>query len=117
MKEIEQVYHNDFGIAFYWIKEKETITDRIQVVFKDVGLYLQHCELRKFKYIVETACIEHKCNTCIYNNSCRKVLLKTPSDTIDLAVTYKELINIKDLLNGTLFNLQVSSYISELCKN
>ena len=48
MREIEQLYHNNFGIAFYWKKDNEIITDKIQLVFKETGFYFTVQELNYF---------------------------------------------------------------------
>jgi hypothetical protein len=39
MREIEQIYHNNFGIAFYWKDHNTTISDKVQLVFKETGFY------------------------------------------------------------------------------
>jgi len=48
---------------------------------------------------------------------CHKFLLKTPFEAIELAVTEKEVYQIKDLVQGTLFQLNLNKYLRELCKN
>ncbi|KAF2514513.1 hypothetical protein E0W68_13655 [Flavobacterium salilacus subsp. salilacus] len=117
MKEIEQIYHNEFGVAFHWIKNDAVLTERVQLIFKETGFYLEHHELDEFKMLVNATCAQYNCNDCCYRQACQRVLLKTPVSEVDLAVTQKELYLIKDLMEGTLFNLNLSYYIKELCSN
>jgi hypothetical protein len=44
-------------------------------------------------------------------------LLKTPLKEIDLAVSKSELMQIKDLIEGTLFTMELMEYIDNICKN
>lgn len=116
MKEIEQIYFNDFGVAFYWKKEDLIIKDRIQIVFKETGFYFSVQEVRQFCAIINE--MAHKpCSDCSYRNKCHKFLLKTPLLEVDLAVSQQELSDIKDLLEGTLFTIGLFDYINDVCKN
>ncbi|BFM42549.1 hypothetical protein CFS9_11900 [Flavobacterium sp. CFS9] len=112
MREIEQLYHNNFGIAFYWKKENETITDKVQLVFKETGFYFTVQELNYFCDLIEDSMIENACcEACELKNSCHKFLLKTPCAAIDLAVSIKELKSIKDLVEGSLFRIELDEYV------
>lgn len=112
MREIEQLYHNNFGIAFYWKKENETITDKIQLVFKETGFYFTVQELNHFCDLIEDSLIENACcEACELANSCHKFLLKTPCAAIDLAVSVRELKSIKDLVEGSLFRIELDEYV------
>ena len=115
MKEIEQIYYNDFGVAFYWRKNEQVIKDRVQIVFKETGFYFSVNEIKDFACIVNDMSNRPCCNEC--RNKCNKFLLKTPVREIDLAVSHSELSDIKDLLEGTLFNIELFGYISDVCKN
>lgn len=117
MKEIEQIYHNDFGVAFHWIKNSRVLNERVQLVFKETGFYLEFHELDEFKLLLQATLSQYQCNSCVYKQSCRKMLLKTPIEGVDLAVNPKELHLIKDLVEGTLFNLSLDTYINNLCSN
>ncbi|AXG73613.1 hypothetical protein DVK85_04955 [Flavobacterium arcticum] len=117
MKEIEQIYHNDFGVAFHWVKDDEVLTSRVQLIFKETGFYLEPHELDEFKMLVNATCTQYDCSDCFYKQSCHKMLLKTPINEVDLAVTQKELYLIKDLMEGALFNLNLNNYINNLSSN
>jgi hypothetical protein len=112
MREIEQIYHNTFGIAFYWKKENETILDKVQLVFKETGFYLTVSELNQFCDLIEDSMIENACcEACELKNACHKFLLKTPCVQIDLAVSMTELKSIKDLVEGSLFRIDLDEYV------
>ena len=117
MKEIEQVYHNDFGVAFYWKIDGKVYKERIQLVFKETGFYFTADEIMQFSFLVNDMAEKNGCCECGYRNKCHRFLLKTPVREVDLAVTQDEILNIKDLLEGTLFNIELMSYINNLCRN
>lgn len=112
MKEIEQIYHNDFGIAFYWIKEGVTLSDKIQLVFKETGFYFTMAELKLFYSLIENNMSDRACcDDCAMKRNCQKFLLKTPCSQIDLAVSITELKCIKDLIEGALFTIALKEYV------
>lgn len=117
MKEIEQIYHNDFGVAFHWKKNNVLLKERIQLVFKETGFYLSLNEMREFANITGKACLNMGCGECGFRNKCHRFLLKTPFKEIDLAVSGNELLQIKDLIEGALFNMELSQYLDGVCRN
>lgn len=116
MTEIEQLYHNDMGVAFHWIKEGVVLKDKVQIVFKETGIYLSLKEIKQFAGIIDATCNEVKCASCRYNG-CHKFLLKTPLKQLDLAVCKNELMQIKDLVQGTLFYAQLTDYLDNIFRN
>jgi len=116
MDEIKQLYYNTFGVSFYWVKEGKPLSRRIQVVFKDTGLYLTAEQVVEFADIIKN-CGGGNCASCSMSKCCRKFLLKTPVPEIDLAVDYNEFIQIKDLIDGTLFKIDLYNYINRDCLN
>lgn len=115
MKDIKQLYYNTFGVSFYWEKEGKTIDKRVQVVFKDVGMYLTPEQLTEFAEMI-TECENSRCAGC-RKACCRKFLLKTPVPEVDLAVDHTELEKIKDLVEGTIFNIGLYNYLNNECFN
>lgn len=116
MNEIEQLYHNDMGVAFHWIKQGVVLKDKVQIVFKETGFYFSVNEIKQFANIIDKTCNEVKCAGCRYSG-CHKFLLKTPLQQLDLAVCQNELMQIKDLVQGTLFHIQLSEYLNTTCLN
>lgn len=117
MKEIEQIYFNDFGVAFHWKKEKKVLKSKVQLVFKETGFYLSKEELNIFADNIDITCNELSCGSCEFKRKCHKFLLKTPLQQIDLAVSMDELLQIKDLVEGTIFQIQLKDYLDEVCQN
>lgn len=116
MKDIQQLYYNTFGVSFYWVKEGKTLSQRIQMVFKDTGMYLTAEQVLEFSGLIKE-CGNSNCASCSLKACCRKFLLKTPVPEIDLAVDYNEYLQIKDLIDGTLFKIDLYSYITKECLN
>lgn len=117
MKDIAQLYYNNFGVAFYWRKGGELLTDRVQMVFKETGFYLTENQLRSFADTISNSCPDDCCEGCGIKMQCHKFLLKTPIPEIDMAVTLNEYLQIKDLVSGALFNIDLMSYLNDICKN
>lgn len=117
MDNVETIYINDFGVAFYWRKEDEVLTDRVQIVFKETGFYLSKAEIRKFSGMIGDACSKQDCGSCCARGRCHRFLLKTPLREIDLAVSSGELTKIKDLIEGTLFHLELYDYLNTVGRN
>jgi hypothetical protein len=117
MKQVEQLYYNDFGVAFFWKKNDVVLKDKVQLVFKETGFYLSGTEVQEFAVIIDDTVAEMRCSGCCHRGYCRKFLLKTPLNQVDLAVTRKELFRIKDLVEGALFHAQLFDYLDDLCMN
>lgn len=118
MRQIEQIYVNETGMAFFWRQQDTLISDKVQLVFKETGFYFSHDELREFMLLIEDSCIRNTaCESCAMKNKCHKFLLKTPVSQIDLAVSMKELEGIRDLVEGTLFKIDLHDFIFGIGRN
>ncbi|MES2545219.1 MAG: hypothetical protein V4548_10065 [Bacteroidota bacterium] len=117
MKEIERIYFNDFGVAFYWKKQNTILLDKIQLVFKETGLYVTFPELIAFRKLIDDSVKDNCCQGCDLRNNCGKFLLKTPFAQVDLAFSTKELDSIKDLVEGTLFQINLNEFINGVGMN
>lgn len=112
MKDIEQIYRNNFGISFYWKEGNEIISDKIQLLFKQMGFYFSIQELNEFHDLIEDCVIDHNdYDTRGLKRAFDKFLLKTPYVAIDLEISPIELNSIKDLVEGSLFRLKLNEYI------
>lgn len=118
MRGIEQIYYNDFGMAFYWKEKNAVKTKHIQMVFKETGFYFSVSELQHFAVLIEESSKRNNCcENCEMKNNCAKFLLKTPVSQIDLAVSMNELDCIKDLVEGTLFKIKLAEYLYGVGRN
>jgi len=87
------------------------------VVFKETGFCLTKHQLREFAETINSSCPEDACEGCGMKMQCHKFLLKTPIAEIDLAVTFNDYLQIKDLVSGALFNIDLMGYLNDVCKN
>lgn len=110
MKHINIIYRNESGISFYWKTTNDSIL-KAQVVFRDIGFYFTVDQLKTFAFQTQAAKSQHKCKDCINPKECRSLLLKTPSDCIDLAVNKQELEDIQDLLDQTILRMEAQAYM------
>lgn len=118
MKQIEQIYVNDMGMAFFWKQQETVIQDKVQLVFKETGFYFSVDELQRFMVLIKESCRRnHTCESCAIKSQCHKFLLKTPVAQIDLAVSMKELDGIRDLVEGALFKIELYGFISGVGRN
>ncbi len=112
MNSIQHIYINSWGTSFYWKKENNLLLDRVQLVFRETGFYLTKEELHHFNYCIQESFMLNKgCNECELKNKCHRFLLKTPCSQIDLAVSMQELHAVKDLVEGTLFKMNLNDYL------
>lgn len=115
MDGIKKIYDNNIGISFHW---KETKSNLIQLIFRDIGFHLTESEIELFLDKVIDSKIQRSCATrCSRGKNCRSILLQTPSDKVSVAVSSVELGQIDDLLKGTLFQLRMNNYLNDICKN
>ena len=118
MEGIATVYDNDFGMAFYWKNGSKVKKDKVQLVFKETGLHLNLEELYQFHTLIAESCNENlSCTQCDMEHQCHKFLLKTPCPQIDFAVSMRELNAIKDLVEGTLFKINLDDYVLGVGRN
>lgn len=118
MQNIDLIYNNPFGIAFYWKEESITCYSKIQLIFRDIGFLITKEELHLFsKSIKKTMASCSLCECCSEKESCRALLLNTPAKQVSLAVSLKELKDIQDLVDGTLFQINLEGYIKDMTSN
>ena len=112
MADIKQIYFNDFGTSFYWMKDNKVVADKIQLIFRETGFYFSREELYDFKdCIQESYSLNKDCADCQLKRYCQQFLLKTPCSQIDLAMTMEELNKVEDLVEGTLFKINLEDYL------
>lgn len=106
MDDIHTIYYNNFGIAFQWKRNLGKNIHKVQLVFRDTGLFLSKEELVLFnKQIRSTLLGSKKCNNCTSKNTCRSTLLETPISQVSFAVSKNDLLELENLVEGTIFQL------------
>lgn len=114
MDDINTIYYNEFGIAFQWKRGFAKDFKRVQMVFRNTGLFLSPVELIQFsENINESLNRPHLCKDCKNNESCKSLLLETPIPQISFSMSYIELNNMQDLVRGTLFQLGLDNMLGE----
>ena len=115
MNDIVTIYYNSFGVAFYWKKNKAPDTSKIQIIFRDTGFLITPQELQEFsRQIIQARTEGIGCKNCPQNETCRSWLVNTPAEQITLAVSLKELDAIQDLIEGTVFQLNLNTILGKL---
>ena len=116
-QDIYPIYNNSFGMAFQWKRGASKTNGKVQIVFRDTGLLLSRDELQQFFENVQ--CTKNSCAPCNSRcgTDCRALLLDTPASQVSLAVSERELDAIEDLIQGPLFQLDLSTYINGICND
>lgn len=117
MNAIDKIYSNELGISFFWKEEKHVSMAKVQLVFRDIGFLLTLNELKDFSNSCTTTIESQCCNQCQSPQNCRSLLLRTPSDKIDLAVNREELHQIQELINGTIYRVELQNWLKNLPLN
>ena len=119
MDDIIPIYSNEFGMSFKWKKFTLKDVKKIQLVFKDTGLFITLEELASFsENIMNTLGSNYlQCQGCSKSESCKKLLLNTPAMQLTLALDTTELFAMKDLVEGTIFQLDLGNYLDSICSN
>ncbi len=117
MNAIDKIYSNEVGISFFWKKEVNACKPRVQLVFRDIGFLLTLHELKHFSELCAIAIQSQYCNACKNVQNCRSLLLRTPSEKIDIAVSISELTQIEELINTTIFKVELKNWIKNINLN
>ncbi len=116
MQDINPLYHNWFGVAFQWKRNSVKDILKVQIVFRDTGLLLSKEELIQFsKNIKHAKNNSPLCSDCAHNESCKPLLVDSPAPQITFAMSAKELNGLQDLVEGTLFQMNLNNYLGRLC--
>lgn len=114
MEDINTIYFNNYGIAFQWKRCAAKDLKKIQIVFRNTGLFLTETELIKFsKNIEETLESSCLCNDCKKSGNCKLFLLQAPNPQASFSMSQAELKNMQDLLSGTLFQLGLDKILKD----
>jgi hypothetical protein len=112
MKDINTLYYNDFGIAFKWKRCAAKDIKKIQLVFRNTGLFLTEQELAYFcKQVDNSLNSQSLCSDCKHDESCKSLLLQTPVNQISFAMSIIELKDVQDLIKGTIAQLQLEKML------
>tara|TARA_B100000809_G_scaffold266618_1_gene330296 strand:- start:1820 stop:2161 length:342 start_codon:yes stop_codon:yes gene_type:complete len=109
MRDIDKLYHNDFGISFFWKSKLSRKNSLVDIVFRDSGLSLRTDEIKTMYDTVKGAVEKSSlCIDCKNNKDCKPFLLEIPNAMVSFAMSYQEMKEMSDLLRGTLFHLELN---------
>lgn len=110
------LYSNKIGIAFQWQKTTNCRrnSNTINVLFNNMGFRFDIIELKVFLQDIEFSL--SKPIECKGDNpkDCQSMILETPLSQLSLAMSYNELLLMKDLVAGTLFELELASILNKI---
>jgi len=112
MSAIDKIYSNEVGISFFWKREQSKISPKMQLIFRDIGFLLTLNELRDFSDACKSTQESNYCNSCKDAKNCRSLLLRTPSEKIDLAISTYELDLLQELIQATIFKVELKHWIA-----
>lgn len=117
MSGIQKIYSNALGISFFWKKHNNYPSARVQLVFRDIGFLLTLDELKTFSNACASSKESYHCDGCPDPANCRTLLLRTPSENVDIAVSIDELLQIEELINTTIFKMELKQWVTHLNLN
>lgn len=113
MEDIELIYHNLSGISFRWKNNlKASGRGEVQLVFRKMGFFLSCSEIGQFRDNIEAAEKKSFCSNCRDHKNCQSILIRSPFQKMEFAVSPKELEQLKDLIEGTLFKIGLQEFIN-----
>lgn len=114
MNDANIIYKTDLGFSFNWKRFDAKHISSINLVISDVAFILNKEDLVNFSNYINIA-LNRPIDTTCNNKYCNKtILLETPVENITLIKSYKELLIIKELINGTLFELGLSALLKKI---
>jgi len=111
MEDINTIYHNNYGIAFQWKRCAAKDFQKIQLIFKNIGLFLTKNELLIFSKNIKDAFNNPALYYCKKDTSSKSLLLQTPNTQTTFAMSYDELKHIDDLVENTIFHIGLNDFL------
>ncbi|MEC3906160.1 hypothetical protein VOI54_03970 [Tamlana sp. 2201CG12-4] len=113
MDDINTIYYNDFGIAFQWKRCAARDLSKVQLIFRNTGLFLSKEELVRFCKNIKAAFNNPDAYFCKQDSNYKTVLLQAPNTQTSFVMTLEELKNISDLVEGTVFQLGLDTLLEK----
>ncbi|MEO1009657.1 MAG: hypothetical protein AAFX53_00030 [Bacteroidota bacterium] len=110
---MELIYEKDYG-ATYRLRNSPNPVCELQLVIDSVGLFMSKADLESLKDVVLKSHEPCTCAEC-GGNQCNKIWCSNPLMDICLKVDEHILFLMEDLINGTLFLLNMDTTLKEHC--
>lgn len=118
MKEdISTLYHNDFGMSFKWVDDLNNNDNNIRIIFRLACLYVSITQIKSLLCEVNSTLNKAEtsyCNDCELNSSCKSLLMHIPNSDVSFAMSHIEMEQMKELLEGTLFQIELQNFLGRL---
>jgi hypothetical protein len=114
--DLNKLYSNDIGITFKWrgLSDGHPYQDLVNLVFDGTGLHFNLIELYIFQQDIENALSRPLQCEGKYPKECKSILLETPLSQLSFAMSYNDLVLMKELIEGSLFQIALSNIIQNI---
>ncbi len=110
LNQVHTIYKNTIGMSYQWNSFFDPSLP-IQLKIAEVSIY----DLKDFLNALQnTSSLNCKCTTCDRNSRCKAIQFKQGQTEIKIRVNANELNDICDLIQGTLFQLELTDLLSTL---
>lgn len=115
MNEVKYLNRNPIGLTYKVHPEYSEEFDKVHLVFNNTGLKFNDDELLEFQQCIDDAfSTPSMCQNNCNNKNCKSILLHTPFKDLVFAVNQQDLNYLKDLIDGTVFELSLDNYLADL---
>jgi hypothetical protein len=114
--DLNKIYSNDIGITFKWkgLSDGHPYNNIINLVFNETGLHFNLIELYIFQQDIEKALNRPLPCESKYPKECKSILLETPLSQLSFAMSYNDLVLMKELIEGSLFQIALSNILQNI---
>jgi hypothetical protein len=115
MEDVTIIYSNDFGITFCLKHNALEQISKVNLIFNGTILHFSREELVLFSRQIKTTLTQPlHCKECYKSNTCKSIVLHTPFTQVSFALTYLDLMAMEELIEGTLFEMGLTSLLKHL---
>lgn len=115
MNEVKYLNRNPIGLTYKVNPDYSEDFDKVHLVFNNTGLKFNDEELLEFQQCIQDAfTAPTMCKNDCNSKNCKSALLHTPFKNLVFAVSLKDLDYLKDLIDGTVFELSLDNYLADL---
>lgn len=113
MEDVNVIFKTDIGISFNWKRCNAKHLKTINIIINDIALHLTKEELLHFANTInKTVKKENACLHC--NEPCKVILLETPIPQLTLVKKYNDMLTLKHLIDGTIFQLGLNNLLKTI---
>lgn len=116
LEEIDKIYSNQMGITFFWKNEIDAYIEnkRVNIIFSNVALLFNIIELNLFLQDIENSLYRNSFLEDKHRRYYDSIVLETPINQLRFILSYNDLSLLKDLIERTIFDIEVSNMLHEI---